>query len=305
MPTPSLLPELQVLALVAETGSFTGAARQLAVPTSTVSRSVTRLEGALRAALVHRAGRAVSLTAAGRALVARAAPHLAGLREVQGEFLEGEAQLQGVLRVTATPTLADAFLGEQLVRFTARHPRLQVEVELSARAVDLVREGYDVGLRAARRLPDDAALIARKLADTEVLLYASPDYLARRGAPASPEELAGHACIPFQPREARGGWALEGPGGRTCDVPATGQLLSGDLSLLRAVLRAGAGVGPLPSYFAAEDAAAGRLVQVLPGWRHSASALFVVYPATRHVPRRVAAFRDFLVESFRRRAAGT
>jgi DNA-binding transcriptional LysR family regulator len=297
-----MLTELDTFVRVVEAGSFSAAARKLRVPTSTVSRAVLRLEQSLRASLLFRTSGALTLTETGRALYEQAAMHLERLRDVQLAFSEGETQLKGVLRLTAPTTLAEVFLGELLVRFGTRHPQLRVEVDLSARAVDLVREGFDVALRAAVRLKDDDALVACRVASSEVQFFAAPDYLARRGAPRTPEELVDHDCVLFRTSEGVARWQLEGPGAsRTVQV--TGRLASNDLSFVRTALRTGAGIGPLPSYFVTEDLRTGRLVRVLPEWRRDVSGIFVVYPASRQVPRKVAAFRDFAVETFRQLGA--
>lgn len=293
------LSELDLFVRFVEAGSLAAAARRLGVPTSTVSRAVQRLERALSTSLVSRSSKAHGLTDAGRALFAQAFPHLVGLRGLSSTFGEQEEQLRGVLRLTAPVDLGEAFVGELLARFTARHPYLSVEVDLTSRLVDLVKEGFDVALRAANQLPDDGALVARRVADTEVHLFASPCYLARRGMPQTPEELTQHDCVLFRAVEGRNAWALEGPGGSARTVSVTGRMASNDLAFVRSALRAGAGLGPLPSYFAEECLRSGKLVRVLPEWRRTTGTIYVVYPAARHLPRKVSAFRDFVRESFR------
>ena len=294
------LSELDLFVRFVEAGSLAAAARRLGVPTSTVSRAVQRLERSLRTSLVNRSTRANSLTDAGRALFAEASPHLEGLRSLQASFCEAEAPPRGTLRLTAPVDLGEAFVGQLVARFTARYPSLGVEVDLTSRLVDLVKEGFDVALRAANRLPDDGALVARRVADTEVQLFASPCYLARAGIPQSPEELPAHDCVLFRAVQGRNVWLLEGPGGARASISVTGRMASNDLAFVRSALRAGAGLGPLPSYFAEECVRSGRLVRVLPEWRRTTGTIYVVYPSARHLPRKVSAFRDFVLESFPR-----
>ncbi len=292
------LSELDLFVRFVEAGSLAAAARRLGVPTSTVSRAVQRLERSLRTSLVNRSTRANSLTDAGRALFAEASPHLKGLRGLQAAFGEAGAPPRGTLRLTAPVDLGEAFVGQLVARFTARYPSLGVEVDLTSRLVDLVKEGFDVALRAANRLPDDGALVARRVADTEVQLFASPCYLARAGAPQSPEELPEHDCVLFRAVQGKNVWLLEGPGGARAPISVTGRMASNDLAFVRSALRAGAGLGPLPSYFAEECVRSGRLVRVLPEWRRTTGTIYVVYPSARHLPRKVSAFRDFVLESF-------
>jgi DNA-binding transcriptional LysR family regulator len=295
------LDEIAVFVHVVQAGSFTAAARQRGVPKSTLSRAVTRLEDAMHARLLRRSPRKIALTDAGRAFFDRAAPHVAGLREAT-ESLDPEDQPAGTLRVTAAPDTGDAFLGELLVQFTARYPLLQVDVDLSTRKVNLVEDGFDVALRAALRI-DDTSLVARRLLGTELHLFASPAYLARRGTPVTPEQLAEHDCVLFRPVNGRSEWTYPGPDGQERQVSVTGRLAGNDFAFIRSVLLMGAGIGPLPSFLGGRDAAAGTLVRVLPAMSRGAATLFIVYPASRHVPRKVIVFRDFVLESFRRRSS--
>ncbi|MDB4927595.1 MAG: Transcriptional regulator, LysR family protein [Myxococcaceae bacterium] len=295
------LPSLDLLVVfcdVVEAGSLTAAAARRAVPKSTVSRSLTRLEDALGARLLERGARRVGLTAEGRSLYAQSSPHLAGLREAAGSVGDRPGELKGVLRFTAPGDFAEASLGELILRFTARHPQLRVEVDLSARMVDLVGEGFDLALRATPKVTDPA-MVARELTNGNLQLFASPGYLTRRPAPRTPAELAGHTTVLFRPVDGRSEWVLRGPEREVVRVAAEGRLAGNEFAFIRSALRAGAGVGPLPSFSGAVDVDEGRLVRVLPDWEMPMSPIWLVYPATKHIPRRVKAFRDFLLESFR------
>jgi DNA-binding transcriptional LysR family regulator len=292
------LDEIAVFVHVVQAGSFTAAARQRGVPKSTLSRAVSRLEEAVQARLLQRSSRKIALTEAGRAFFARAAPHIAGLREA-AEALDADDQPQGTLRITAPPDAGESFLGELLVRFVARHPLVHVEVDLSPRKQNLIEEGLDCALRAAPAI-EDASLVARRIITTEVQLFASADYLARRGTPQRPEELADHECVLFRPAEGGGEWSLTGPHGEVRSIGVNGRVAGNDFAFLRAAIRAGAGIGTLPAFPTAVDQWAEGLVRVLPGWSRPAGNLYFIYPAARHVPKRVLAFRDFVLESFGR-----
>ena len=295
------LPSLDLLVVfvdVVEAGSLTAAAARRAVPKSTVSRALTRLEDALGARLLERGARRVAMTPEGRSLYAQAAPHLAGLREIAGTIGDRPGDLRGTLRLTAPADLGEAYLGELILRFTARHPALSVEVDLSARLVDLVTEGFDLALRATPRVTDPA-MVAREITNGDVQLFAAPGYLARRPAPRAPDELAGHAVVLFRPREGRSTWALRTAAGEAARVDVEGRVGGSEFAFVRSAVRAGAGIGPLPHFVGAVDVADGRLVRVLPEWAMPVSPIWLVYPAARHIPRRVRAFRDFLLEWFR------
>lgn len=294
------LDEIAAFARVAELGSFTAAAEQLGVPKSTVSRAVTRLEDGLKVRLLQRSPRAVALTDAGRRFFGDVAPHIAGLRDAAQALDAYQGQPQGTIRLSAPPDGGESFLGEMLVEFGARYPLLSVEVDMSTRRVDLLREGFDVALRATRELPD-SSLVVRKLLDSYVQLFAAPAYLARRGLPRAFEELVDHERVVFLPNARRGQQPVDGARA-VRDAMATGRFATDDFHLIRSLLRAGGGIGPLPRVLAAPDLASGRLVHVLPEWSQRAGTLYLVYPSARHVPRNVAVFRDFVLAWVKRLA---
>lgn len=290
------LDEIAVFVHVVQAGSFTAAARQRNVPKSTLSRAVSRLEETMRARLLQRSSRKIALTEAGRAFYDRAAPHVAGLRDA-AEALDAEDQPQGTLRITAPPESGAGFLGELLVRFTARYPLVRLDVDLSARAQNLIEEGFDVALRAAVAI-DDPSLTARRILTPEVRLFASPAYLARRGVPATPEDLVDHECVLFRPVEGRNEWRLTGPDGEERVVTVTGRIGGNDFALVRAAAAAGAGIAMLPTFPAGRELDDGAVVRVLHGWSRPSASLYFVYPTGRHLPKKVVVFRDFVLESF-------
>jgi DNA-binding transcriptional LysR family regulator len=286
------LSRLDLFVAVADTASFSGAGGRLAVPKATVSRAIARLEADLGQQLFYRTTRRVALTRAGRSLYARVAPQIEALRQAVRTVAEQGEQPAGVLRVSAPNDLGTTILAEIAARFVERHPAVRLDLELTSRHVNLVAEGFDVALRAAARLAD-SSLIARKVSVIDVHLFASPRYLERRGTPRTPRQLEDHDLVQF--RGFRGPLHLRGPGpGATRKLAV--RIVADDLSFVREALRAGAGIGLLPSFLARDDVASGALVRVLP--RHAApqAALYVVHPAARHVPAKVIAFRDFLLE---------
>jgi DNA-binding transcriptional LysR family regulator len=277
---------------VARTSSFSAAAKELGLPKSTVSRGIARLEAELRVQLLHRTTRQVSLTEAGKALYDRLAPLLRQVSAALGEIPEREEEPSGHLRVTAPTDLGVLLLAEIVTRFTARHPAVTVDLHLTGRVVDLVAEQFDVALRVAGSLKD-STLVARRVAPIVVQLFASPLYLARRGTPRNEAELARHDGVAFRggPQKLRLGGPKEGAGASPQE-----RIVCDDLLFVRDALRAGAGIGWLPTFVAEPDVLAGTLVRVLPRLERTAGHLHVVTPAARHVPRKVTAFRDLVVE---------
>lgn len=290
--------ELDSLALflrVGEHKSFTKAARELGVPTSTVSRAVARLEDRLGARLIQRTTRKLALTAEGAALFEGAKAPMLALSAVAQAVGEGRGAPRGTLRVTVPVDLGSGFMAEVVGGFVARYPAVRVDIALTNRTVDLVGEGFDVALRAG--LLVDSSLVAVKVGGTPARLYASPAYLERRGTPLSPADLAHHDGVLFRTHNGVGKWRLEG-GGEVLDVQPVTRVIADDFGFVRGSVLQGAGIGLMPALLAVDDVPAGRLVRVLPAHESAGGSLFVVYPSARHVPAKVKAFRDFAVERF-------
>lgn len=296
MGTPDLN-DLVAFAAVAETRSFSAAARRLELPKSTVSRAIARLEDALDVQLVHRTTRSVALSTAGTALYEKIAVPLASLRQSVGELPADEEQLSGSIRITAPPDFGTAVLADVVQRFTTLHPHVEVDLRLTNELVDLVAEGIDVALRFSTQRLRDSSLHARRLCPSVLQLFASPAYLARRGVPRAPRDLADHEWVRFRGTAT---FRLEGPDGHV-DVVPRGRLVSNDMLYIRSALLNDAGVAALPTFLCDADAAAGRLVRVLPRWATQSSSLWLVRPGGRNAPPKVAAFVDLVIEELRAR----
>jgi DNA-binding transcriptional LysR family regulator len=288
---------LTVFEAVARTASFSTAAKELGIPKSSASRSVARLEDELGLQLLFRTTRQVSLTEPGTALYDRVTPLLRQVRAALGELPEREEAPSGTLRLTAPVDLGVLFLAEVVTRYTARFPAVSVEVHLTGRVVDLVAEGFDLALRVGARL-EDSTLVARRAAPIVLHHYASPLYLARRGTPRFEAELADHDTLVFRGGDQK----LRVPGARPASAGRPPRIVADDLLFLRDAVRAGAGIGLLPDFAAEPEVVAGRLVRILPRIERPAGWLHLVTPAAKHGPRKVAAFRDLVVELLRARS---
>lgn len=278
---------------VVEQRSFSAVARAKGVPTSTVSRAVARLEDALSVALLRRTTRAVVPTPEGQALFQNAEGPMGALRSAAEDIAEARDAPSGTLRLTAPNDLGATFVADVVQHFLARYPAVRVETVFTTRRVDLVREGVDVALRAG--VVGDPSLVARKLAGMEGIVVASPAYLARFGTPATPEELEAHEGVLFRPTNGVCEWKLRGPKD-SATVRVKGRIGTDDFGFVAAVVRDGLGLGLVPSLLVREDLAAGRLVRVLPAHHSAGGSLHLVYAASRHVPPKVAAFRDVILE---------
>lgn len=283
---------------VFETGSFSLAAKRLALPRSTVSRSIAALEEVVGATLFHRTTRKVDPSQEGRQLFERVAGSLAGLEAALVEMPERREEPSGTLTLTATVDIATTFLAEAAVRMTARWPHVRVETIVTSALIDLAKEGVDLALRISGPSLKGNALIARKAGEIRFHAFASPSYLARRGTPRTPAELADHDWVGFRGIEkSRFGRALARYG-----IGKKGRcILSDDVNFVREVLRQGGGIAVMPSFMADEDVANGTLVRLLPKWTVNTSTLYFVQPMRKHVPTRVSVFQELLVELLRHR----
>lgn len=286
------LNDLRVFVRVVDRGAFAKAARELRVPTSTVSRTIARLETRVGARLLQRTSRSVSTTAEGRALYASVSDAVAALERATHTLEPASRTPKGILRLAAPAEIACTFLADVVVAFGERYPHVQVDVALTNRAVNLVDEGYDMAVRAAARLAD-SSLIAKKLGDLEHGLFASPRYLDEHGAPRAPDELARHRCVAFRAKDLERTWQLN-----DVEVPVRAHIGADDFSYVRAAVIAGGGIGLMPRLVCARDEAAGRLVRVLPSFGAKGAGLYILYPQSTHVPARVTAFRSFVAAAF-------
>lgn len=283
---------------VHEDQSFSLAATRLGVPRSTVSRAIAALEEALGLALFHRTTRSVSTTPAGLSVYDRVAPGLTALEASLVDLPEKEEEPSGTLRITSTVDLGTMVLAEAVTRYTARFPGVQVDLHLSNTVVDLARAGFDLALRASSLSKiGDTSLIARRVGPVRLQLYAAPSYLARRGTPRTPEDLAEHDWLSF-----RGAAPMRlTTEDAYFQVAARTRVLCDDMFVTRELLRTGCGIGGLPSFIGDADLDAGTLVRVLPRWITDTGSIFLVHVGRKHIPRRVTLFRELLLEMLRHR----
>jgi DNA-binding transcriptional LysR family regulator len=274
---------------VVEAGGFTAAGLALGLPTSSVSRSVAKLEADLGVVLLERTTRRVSLTNVGRAYFERVREALAGLDEATAVALDAAREPHGMVRIAVPPDFAPA-LAPVVARFLRTYPRIRIELSASARAAELVGEHADLGI-AVGRLPD-SSLMSRRIGETAHHLYAAPSYLDARGRPKQLADLARHDAILLRSGVAR--WELSGPRGVEA-VDVTGIVAADHLGFVVDATLAGLGIALLPAFSTAVHVASGALAQVLPRFSTTIQLQLLTH-AARHVPHRVALLRDFLVE---------
>ncbi len=287
------LNRIAVFARVVEAGSFTAAAAALGVRKSSVSRSVAALEETLGIRLLQRTTRRLSLTDAGAAYYARARDALAGIEEAQRAASSLGAEARGVVRITAPVDLAGD-LARVTSAFVRAHPAVRVEVSLTARLVDLVKEGFDLAVRAGPLV--DSSLLARKLGETEIGLFASPAYLDRAGRPRRLSDLARHDCVLYRAAGATAIWRLSGPRGEE-EVSVRGRVETDEFAFVRAAAREGVGIAFTPIGMVASLVESGDLERVLPRYALRGAPVHIVWPSRGFEPAAVRLLRDALVEA--------
>jgi DNA-binding transcriptional LysR family regulator len=277
-----------------ESGSFSRAADRTGLPKSTISRRIAQLETALGERLIARSTRGLAITDFGERMLDHAR-RLAEEADAATDLADHrQSTPRGVLRVTMAPDIVELDMVNLCVEFSVRYPEVRLELDLSPRRVDLIAERFDIALRGAQRLPDDSTLVARKLADFQHGLYASPDYLARHGAPDHPDDLHRHACLLLTAGNGEAApWVLSRGAERWQGIP-NGPLAANSPRLQRDFAERGAGIAALGDVLAHQFIATGQLRRVLPEWSLPASSLWCLTPGRRLLPTRTTAFIEML-----------
>jgi DNA-binding transcriptional LysR family regulator len=285
---------LPLFVAVVECGSMSAAARKLGAPKSSVSRGVAALESSLGVQLLHRTTRDVQLTTAGQSFYERARPVLSSYRELTTSIPEQELEPSGTLRITTPVDMGLTFLVDVFANFMARYPKVTLDVSPSNTPRDLVADGFDVALRIATRL-SDSSLVARRLGAVELSIFGAPSYLAQHGTPRSLEACEAHRWVLFS-----GLGKLPDP----LSQLSARRVVTDDLLFALGMTRAAVGLSILPAHLAHADVLTGRLVPVVPEWKLDRGSLFFLHPQAQHVPRKVTAFRDYLLTVLAQRPLG-
>jgi DNA-binding transcriptional LysR family regulator len=296
------LNDISVFSAVAETGSFTAAARRLGMPRATVSRIVARLERAIGSQLLYRTTRRVELTELGRFYYETTAQGLSLIAEAGEAAAAARAEPSGLLRMTAPINFSMMRLIPWLAEFLQLYPKVRLSLRLTDAAVDPIAEKADISILAGR-LPSSSYL-TRRLGASSLILVASPAYLARHAPLDDLAGIAGHDFILFTSDRGGETWSLDGPDGRV-DIAVTGRIdVAGPHAELGAAL-AGLGIALLPEAVVRPYLDAGGLVQVLPGYGRAGGTISAVFPANRHQSAGLRALLDFLAAKAARDASDT
>jgi DNA-binding transcriptional LysR family regulator len=286
------LDDVRIFTKVAELGSFTGAAKQLDMPKSTVSRRVAELEDRLQVRLLQRSTRKLTLTHAGELYFVRTSRALEELVQAENDLAEMQNEPRGLLRITV-PGDMSGLLSAMIQDFQRKFPLVEISLFSTGRRVDLIAEGYDLALRAG--VLQDSSLVSRKLLDSPVGIYASPAYLVEHGEPQTLADLSNYRCLCFGTDRPQNKWKLKTSDG-LIEIDVTGNLCSNDYAFLISACSTGAGIGFLPTLGAERLVRSGLLTRLFPNAVGGFGGLYAVYPSPRHLSPKVRAFIDSAAE---------
>ncbi len=282
---------------VVEQQSFTSAAKALGLPKSSVSRRVSELEQELGVQLLHRTTRKLALTEAGRSYYEQAEKALTELQAAAESATGMDTEARGIVRVTAPVDIGVLGIADIVAEFVREYPEIHVDLSLSSKVVDLVEDGFDIGIRAGKSR--DASLVSRRIGTAAMGLYASADYLKARGRPKSLADLAQHDCVLFRGKHGKALWRLDGPNGEPSSVEVRGRVNVDEMLFVRQAVGVGLGIGMLPTIVIATCNRVRTLEpveRILPEYSVGGAEVAVVTPSGPKRPRRVTILRDFLVQ---------
>ncbi|QDG78079.1 LysR family transcriptional regulator [Labrenzia sp. PHM005] len=290
------LDDLKFFERVAALGSLSAAGREFGLSPSASSTRLSNLEKELGTQLVVRTTRRTALTEAGEVFLRHASAALQEMNQAKAQISAAEEAPRGVLRISSNVFFGRKHILPYLAEFRQLYPDLRLEIDMTDRLVDLVGEGYDMAIRGAP-LPD-SSLMARKLGGNPRVLCASPEYLARKGFPETPEDLRNHDCIGFDPMRV---WYFNGPNGEVAFQPTDAVVSgdSGDFAYDAAIY--GLGLTVKSTAHVWEDLRDGRLVEVMTDYPVARTGnIYAVYPPAKFVPPKISAFVDFLISKYGR-----
>jgi len=284
---------IPVFVAVVEQGGFSSAAQVLGISKSAVSKRIGLLEQHLGVKLLQRTTRKISLTEAGEHYFAHAKVAHGAAKDAEDAVTQLQGEPQGRLRINAPMSFGRLHLAPLIPKFLARFPKINIDLVMDDKHVDLVGDGFDVAIRAGV-LPD-SSLIARKLAPLNSVICASPGYLKKQGHPSTPEQLEDHNCLLYSYANQLNSWTLMDHK-ESHVIEVSGNYQVNNSEALREALMQDMGVARLPTFVAAADIESGALVQVLPEYKMPHITIYALFLERQYMPAKVRVFLDFVVE---------
>ena len=288
------LNEMAIFVHVVDAGSFTGAAKNLDLPKSTISRKITQLEERLGVRLIQRTTRSLRLTDTGNAYYGQCARILTEVEEANIAVIRMQSTPTGTLRITAPQLFGSAVLSKLIGGYMEKYPDVNVEMVLTDQVLDLVQEGIDVAFRVGHL--DDSSLIGRHLGEARAVLCASTEYAKKYGLSTQPEQLKEHALITLSKWPD---WQLFDANNKEFNLHVKPKIQSNDFASIFQLVLNGNGISALPAMLAAAPIEKGRMVPVLSHWSFAASPIHALYPSNRHLSAKVRTFIDYMLAAVR------
>jgi DNA-binding transcriptional LysR family regulator len=288
------LEDMRLFVQTVDSGNFTAAADKLGLSKQFVSKRVIALEARLGVRLLNRTTRTLRTTETGLMYYEQASRMVQEIDGIEQAIARQNAQPRGRLRISAPMTFGTLHLSPAMPRFLNAHPDVVLELQLDDRTVDLIAEGFDVGVRIGT-LPD-SSLVANRVSVMEMVTCCSPDYLKRRGAPIKPADLQQHDCLLYgHKRHVEWSFSIQG---KEKAVAVTGRLCANNGEVIRDAACAGLGFAHLPTFIVGDAIRSGELVTVLDEFRPPTAGVHTVYPSHRQPSLAVRAFADFMRSTF-------
>jgi DNA-binding transcriptional LysR family regulator len=283
---------------VVEHGGFAPAGRALDMPKSKLSRRIAELEERLGVRLLHRTSRHCSLTEIGQAYYQRCLA-MRVEAESAAELIErNRSEPQGLVRISCPTALLNSWVGPMLTRYMLKYPLVELFIESTNRRVDLIHEGFDIALRVRFPPLENTDMVMKVLGNSTQCVVGSPAWAERLSSPASPADLSGLPSLHWGAAQREYQWELFGAEGASALIRHTPRLVTDDLLALRHAAVAGIGIAHLPSVVVRDDMAAGRLVNLVPGWEPKCGIIHAIFPSRRGLLPSVRTLIDFLGEEF-------
>lgn len=286
---------IPVFVAVVENGGFSAASRTLGVSKSAVSKRINQLENHLGVLLLHRTTRKLSLTEAGERYYEHAAQALNAAGKAEDAVTELQGEPQGKLKISSPMSFGRLHVAPLIPKFLQRYPKLQINLVMDDRNIDLVADGIDVAIRSGNM--QDSTLIARRLTPLRQVLCASPTYIKQYGMPITPSELCDRNCLLFSYSGDSNQWTLNKDSQSEVALVSGNYRVNNSEALLEA-LREGIGIGRLPTFVAGPDLKLGNLVRILESYHIPDHTFYAVFPERQYLPAKVRAFLDFAIEYF-------
>ncbi|WP_241332061.1 LysR family transcriptional regulator [Burkholderia cenocepacia] len=288
---------MRVFCCIVEAEGFSAAAARLDTTHSSVSRQLKRLEAELGVQLLNRNTRRFTLTTAGAQYYASCVDILARVEAAANGVMNEGARVAGVLRVSVPLAIGTLELADWLPAFQRRYPDVRVDMSCSDRMVDLVAEGFDAALRISGPL-DDSSIVARVLTESDIVLVASPAYVARCGLPVVPQDLREHELLTHAGPAAAAEWIVQPAQGEAVHIELQGSLKTDAITATYAAALAGLGIAAFTRHTVQSELARGQLVRILPGCTLGTRCYYALYPQTRHLAPKVRVFVDHMAAHY-------